>query len=46
MKQNQDKSVQDRLGVVRELERLGDTGGLTIARLIRAQLDLAGQADA
>lgn len=46
MKLNQDKSVQDRLGVVRELERLGDTGGLAIARLIRAQLDLAGQADA
>lgn len=46
MKLNQDKSVADRLGVIRELERLGDTDGLAIARLIRAQPDLAGQGDA
>ncbi len=44
MKLNQDKSVADRLGVIRELERLGDTGSLAIARLIRAQPDLAAQA--
>lgn len=40
MKLNQDKSVADRLGVIRELERLGDAGSLAVARLIRAQPDL------
>lgn len=41
MKLNQDKSVADRLGVIRELERLGDAGSLAVARLIRALPDLA-----
>lgn len=41
MKLNQDKSVADRLNVIRELERLGDAGSLAVARLIRAQPDLA-----
>lgn len=41
MKLNQDKSVADRLNVIRELERLGDVGSLAVARLIRAQPDLA-----
>lgn len=40
MKLNQDKSVADRLNVIRELERLGDAGSLAVARLIRAQPDL------
>jgi len=41
MKLNQDKSVADRLGVIAALERLGDTQGLAVAALIRAQPDLA-----
>lgn len=41
MKLNQDKSVADRVGVIRQLERRGDAGSLAIARLIRAQPDLA-----
>ena len=41
MKLNQDKSVADRVGVIRQLERRGDAGSVAIARLIRAQPDLA-----
>ncbi len=41
MKLNQDKSVQDRLGVIAALEKLGQPEGLAVARLIRAQPDMA-----
>lgn len=41
MKLNQDKSVPDRLGVIRALEALGEAGGLAVARLMREQPDLS-----
>lgn len=40
MKLNQDKSVEDRRGVIAALERQGDADGLAVARLIRAQPDM------
>lgn len=40
MKLNQDKSVDDRLGVIAALERQGDADGLAVARWIRAQPDM------
>jgi transcriptional regulator len=40
MKLNQDKSVEDRRGVVAALEALGEPDGLAVARLIRAQPDM------
>ena len=40
-KLNQDKSVDDRLGVIAALERLGETSGVAVARLMREHPDLA-----
>lgn len=41
MKLNQDKSMDDRRGVIAALERQGDAQGLAIADMIRAQPDFA-----
>ena len=40
MKLNQDKSVEDRLGVIDALERAGDPQGVSVAALIRRQPDM------
>lgn len=40
MKLSQDKSVEDRLGVIAALEAQGDAQSLEMARLIRAQSDM------
>lgn len=40
MKLNQDKSIDDRRGVIAALERQGDANGLAVAQLIRAQPDM------
>jgi transcriptional regulator len=40
MKLNQDKSVEDRLGVIAALEAQGDAQSIDMARLIRAQGDM------
>lgn len=40
MKLNQDKSVEDRLGVIAALERAGEPQGLAVADMIRRQPDM------